>query len=74
VDGLTIRPIAATDRDALAESFERLSPESRYLRFFSAISQLSSAQLDYLTDVDHHDHEALVAVDDATGDIVGVAR
>jgi RimJ/RimL family protein N-acetyltransferase len=56
------------------EAFERLSPESRYRRFFSPVSRLSERQLDYLTDVDHRDHEALVAVDPATGDAVAVAR
>lgn len=72
--GIAIRPIRPEDRDGLAASFERLSPESRYLRFFSPVTRLSSAQLEYLTDVDHHDHEALVAVEAAEGDIVGVAR
>lgn len=74
MDGITIRPIGPGDRDGLAASFERLSPESRYLRFFSPLSHLSGSQLRYLTDVDHHDHEALVAIDDETGAIVGVAR
>ncbi|MDX6572085.1 MAG: hypothetical protein QOC86_1241 [Gaiellales bacterium] len=69
---LELRPITATDRELLAEAFERLSPQSRYRRFFSPVSQLSQRQLDYLTDVDHHDHEALVAL--ADGQIVGVAR
>ena len=40
----------------------------------TAIDELSPSQLDYLTDVDHHDHEALVAFDPASGDGVGVAR
>jgi RimJ/RimL family protein N-acetyltransferase len=30
--------------------------------------------LAYLTEVDHHDHEALIAFDRASGDAVGVAR
>jgi GNAT superfamily N-acetyltransferase len=30
--------------------------------------------VEYLTQVDHHDHEAIVALDDATGEGVGVAR
>jgi RimJ/RimL family protein N-acetyltransferase len=67
-----LRPIAATDRQLLADGFEGLSPQSRYRRFFSSVSVLSKRQLDYLTDVDHHDHEALVAL--ADGEIVGVAR
>ena len=71
---VVIRPIAPEDRDALAAAFDRLSPESRYRRFFTPLPRLSSTQLDYLTRVDHHDHEALVAVDPATRDGIGVAR
>ncbi|MEA2469170.1 MAG: hypothetical protein QOE38_168 [Thermoleophilaceae bacterium] len=67
-----LRPIAASDRQLLEDGFERLSPESRYRRFFSPVAHLSSRQLDYLTHVDHRDHEALVAV--ADGELVGVAR
>ena len=69
-----IRPIGAGDRDALAAAFDRLSPDSRYLRFFGPVAKLSGSQLTYLTDVDHHDHEALVAVEPGSGDGVGVAR
>ena len=39
-----------------------------------ADARLSDRDLDYLTRVDHHDHEALVAVDAGTGDGIGVAR
>ena len=69
-----MRPVEPEDRAALAEGFERLSPESRYRRFFGPMPQLSDRDLDYLTQVDHHDHEALVAVDARTGDGIGVAR
>ncbi len=58
---VVIRPIEPDDRDALAAGFERLSPESRYRRFFGPMQHLSESYLDYLTQVDHHDHEALVA-------------
>ena len=71
---IRIRPLDADDRNALAEGFERLGPESRYRRFFAPVARLTDAQLEYLTDVDHHDHEALVAVDEDTRDGVGVAR
>jgi len=30
--------------------------------------------LRYLTEIDHHDHEALIAVDEVTGEALGVAR
>jgi nucleotide-binding universal stress UspA family protein/GNAT superfamily N-acetyltransferase len=71
---LGVRAITPDDKPLIAASFERLSTQSRYRRFFATINVLSSAQLDYLTDVDHHDHEALLAVDPATGDVLGVAR
>jgi RimJ/RimL family protein N-acetyltransferase len=58
----------------LTEGFDRLSPESRYRRFFTPVTRLSERQLDYLTDVDHRDHEALVAVALESGNAVGVAR
>jgi RimJ/RimL family protein N-acetyltransferase len=36
--------------------------------------KLSSSQLDYLTAVDHAHHEALIAIDPATGRSLGTAR
>jgi nucleotide-binding universal stress UspA family protein/RimJ/RimL family protein N-acetyltransferase len=71
---IEIRPISPDDRDALAAGMERLSVESRYRRFFSPVAKLTERQLDYLTQVDHHNHEALVALDAQTGEGVGVAR
>jgi RimJ/RimL family protein N-acetyltransferase len=69
-----LRPITPADRQLLADAFERLSPESRYRRFFSPVTALTERQLDYLTDVDHRDHEALVALAEDTGELVAVAR
>jgi GNAT superfamily N-acetyltransferase len=71
---LAIRPIEPDDRNLLAAGFERLSPESRYRRFLAPVAELSDRQLDYLTRVDHHDHEALVAIDSGSGHGVAVAR
>jgi GNAT superfamily N-acetyltransferase len=71
---IEIRPIRPDDREALADGIRRLSPESRYRRFFAPLEGLTEGQLDYLTDVDHHDHEALVAVEPGTERGIGVAR
>ena len=71
---VAIRPIEPDDRDALARGFDRLSEQSRYRRFLSPRGPLSQAELSYLTEVDHRDHEALVAVDPEAGEGVGVAR
>ncbi len=69
-----IRPITAADRELLAAAFDRLGPESRYRRFFSQVSYLTERQLKYLTDIDHHDHEALVVVPEDGEHLVAVAR
>jgi RimJ/RimL family protein N-acetyltransferase len=69
-----IRPIESDDRELLRAGFERLSERSRYMRFQSPLTDLSDRQLSYLTTVDHHEHEALLALDPDTGDGVGVAR
>lgn len=71
---LEIRPIRPDDKAAIATGFERLSAESRYRRFFAPLRELSGEDLAYLTEVDHHDHEALIAFDADTGEPVGVAR
>jgi GNAT superfamily N-acetyltransferase len=69
-----IRPVRPADAGLLAEGFERLSPESRRLRFLTAKDVLRPAELRYLTDVDHHDHEAIGALDPVTGQGAGIAR
>ena len=69
-----IRPIAPEDSELLRSGFEALSDRSRYMRFQAPQSALSDRQLAYLTDVDHHDHEALLAIDPDSGAAVGVAR
>jgi GNAT superfamily N-acetyltransferase len=69
-----IRPIGPDDKDELQRGFERLSEQSRYRRFLSPRGPLTDSELRYFTEVDHHDHEALVAVDPVSGEGVGVAR
>jgi GNAT superfamily N-acetyltransferase len=70
-----VRPIEPGDKEALARAFERLSEQSRYQRFMTGIQELSVGDLAYLTEVDHHDHEALIAFDcESPDDAVGVAR
>jgi GNAT superfamily N-acetyltransferase len=69
-----IRPIAPADKETLARGFERLGEESRYRRFLSSHERLTDAELRYFSEVDHHDHEALVAVDPRSGEGIGVAR
>lgn len=79
-DGSTVelRLLRGSDRDELYAAFQRLSPESRYRRFFTDTPDLTPRMLDYLTQIDGHDHFAIVALR-ASPDLkhelgVGVAR
>ena len=69
-----IRQVRSTDAPLLADGFARLSPRSRWLRFLSAKTTVSAAELRYFTEVDHHDHEAIGALSAADGRGVGIAR
>ena len=71
---LRFRPIGSGDRDGLAALFARLTPESRRRRFLSPKPELTPQELAYFTDIDHVKHEAIVAVDERDGSIVGGAR
>ncbi len=68
------RPLAADDQDRIVAAFDRLSEESRYRRFFAPLHELSDRSLDHLTDIDHHDHEAVIALDAEADELIGVAR
>lgn len=68
-----VRPIRPDDRERLRLGFERLSRRSREARFLQPVSRLGPDLLRRLTEVDHHDHEALVA-EAQDGEGVGVAR
>jgi nucleotide-binding universal stress UspA family protein/ribosomal protein S18 acetylase RimI-like enzyme len=70
-----LRPISPNDKPLLAAAFERMSVDSRYRRFFRNIPELTPAMLVYLTEVDHVDHEAIVAVEPEAPDAaLGVVR
>jgi RimJ/RimL family protein N-acetyltransferase len=69
-----IRQVQPADAPLLADGFAWLSDRSRRMRFLYRKDSLSAAELRYLTDIDHHDHEALGALDHLGGRGVGVAR
>lgn len=71
---IVVRPITAADGPALRREFERLSARSRMQRFLALKQHLNSAEVRYLTEVDHIRHEALVAVTRFTRRPLGVAR
>ncbi|NYE94045.1 acyl-CoA synthetase (NDP forming)/RimJ/RimL family protein N-acetyltransferase [Psychromicrobium silvestre] len=73
-DGATahLRPIAASDADALQSFHQGQSEQSIYLRFFTYRSVLSEKELRRFTQVDYRDRVAFVIT--VAGAIIGVGR
>jgi len=69
-----IRQVVPEDRELFVEGFEHFGMESRQSRFLGVKKSLTERELDFLTRVDHERHEAIGAIDVATGEGVGVAR
>jgi hypothetical protein len=58
-----IRQGHQSGRELLVRGFEHLGPESRYWRFLAPMHALGDRTVRYMTELDHHDHEAMIAVD-----------
>jgi RimJ/RimL family protein N-acetyltransferase len=72
---LYVRHIKPSDKDLIAKGWLELSEESQRKRFLAPKPRLTSRDLEYLTEIDGHNHVALVALRmDAPDRIVGVAR
>ena len=73
---VTIRPIRPEDREIERAFVSGLSSNSKYLRFFSAINELSPRLLDQFTQVDFPREMALIATiqTDMVEQEIGVAR
>jgi len=69
-----VRPVRPEDKPLFAAGWSALSEHSVYTRFLASRPALSVDELAYFTEIDHVDHEAIVALDAASGDGVGVAR
>jgi GNAT superfamily N-acetyltransferase len=71
-----LRLVRPDDKGLMLEAWERLSPESRYRRFFAAKTALTDAELRYLTEVDNVDHLAIGATTRQRGKphALGIAR
>lgn len=71
-----VRTVNSCNEKCIADGFEELSGQSRYMRFFTSIRKLSQSQLTYLTNIDNVNH-ALISVsqlakDDQSG--MGLGR
>jgi RimJ/RimL family protein N-acetyltransferase len=73
-DIVRIRQIRPEDRPALMLAYANLGEQSRYRRFFTVMPELPEATLKAAVEVDHVDHEALVAFPLLSAEIVGEGR
>jgi protein lysine acetyltransferase len=71
---VVVRPIEPGDKSAILAIYRGLSEQSRYQRFMTAVGEPSESDLRYLTEVDHTNHEALLAIDADSGAATGVGR
>lgn len=73
-DVVRIRQVRPDDAPALVRAYANLGEQSRYRRFFTAMPELPEATVKAAVEVDHTDHEALVAVPLLSAEIVGECR
>ena len=73
-DVVRIRPVQPGDVQALARAYANLGEQSRYRRFFTAMPELPDRILHAAAEVDHVNHEALVAMPLLSREIVGECR
>jgi RimJ/RimL family protein N-acetyltransferase len=73
-DVVRMRQVQPDDAQALVRAYANLGEQSRYRRFFTVMPELPEATLKAAVEVDHTDHEALVAVPLLSTEIVGECR
>jgi acetyltransferase len=73
-ESFTVRPIRPEDAEQHGAFFSRLPAMDVRYRFFSTMRELSQEQMARLTQVDYDREMAFIAVREATGETVGVAR
>jgi GNAT superfamily N-acetyltransferase len=71
---VVLRLVRPDDKERFRRGFERMSPHSRYLRFFTPKPALTDEELRYLTEVDQVRHLAIGASTLDGVDGLGVAR
>jgi GNAT superfamily N-acetyltransferase len=67
-----IRPVLPSDKDGVAAAYARLSRESKRMRFFVPLAELTPEMLAAITEVDHVDRAAWLALAEEDGRWIGV--
>jgi len=71
---ILIRPVRPEDEALYKDFFDQISPDDVRMRFFSPVKELSHAFVARLTQIDYARQMALVAIDQQTGQLLGVSR
>ncbi len=73
---ITIRPIRSSDKEALVAFHNRLSEETKFLRYHYSKGQLTDGDLKGFCDIDYYNDLGLVAESGVDGhrEIIGVGR
>jgi acetyltransferase len=69
-----VRPVRPEDEPLVRAFFEKVTPEDLRLRFFAPVKELSAAFIARLTQLDYGRANAFVAIDEATGEMIGGVR
>jgi len=69
-----MRPLRADDAALYPEFLAHVTLEDSRLRFFSAIKELSAERIAQLTRIDYREAMAFIAIDEASGHMLGVVR
>ncbi len=69
-----VRPVRPEDEPLYVRFFEQVSQDDMRLRFFGAVKDTGPAFIARLTQIDYGRAMALLAIDHATGELMGVVR
>ena len=69
-----LRPVKPEDERLYKTFFARVSPDDARLRFLGPVKELSQGLITRLTQIDYAREMALVALEPATGELLGVSR
>ena len=69
-----VRPIRPEDEVLYPDFFARVTPEDLRLRFFAPVRDFSHKFIARLTQIDYSRDMAFLALDEATGELMGVVR
>ena len=72
--GILVRPVRPEDEPLYGSFFAAVTPQDLRLRFFAPVKEFGHAFIARLTQIDYARAMAFIAIDEASGDLLGVVR